>query len=171
MSGSLIGTWPVLFGQAAEMVAIDRSAPTLSFVLISLIGGLAVMLLIGYPIVLGIRSAARQKEMEHLERMRAIELGRPIANELGWWTPARMAVGIGIGVPIGVFAIGTAAAEATGAAPFIWPSAGAVGVAAVICGTVLASRFSMNEANASKGLNVKPYVDPDAYDAAEHQHS
>jgi hypothetical protein len=161
----------VLFGQAAEMVSLDRSGPTLSLLLIPLVGGLALIFLIGMSVVLGIRSAARTKEMEHLERMRAIELGRPIANELGWWTPARMAVGIGVGVPIGVFAIGMAAAETSGAAPFIWPSAGAVGVAAVICGTVLAARLQSQGSTASTTSHAKPYVNPDAYDVAEHQHS
>lgn len=171
MTGSLLGTWPVLFGQMAEGVRLEPAGPTLLIWLIALAGCVAVILVIGVPIVLGIRLDARRREMEHQERMRAIELGRPLPDETGWWTPARLAVGIGIGVPIGVFAIGVKAAELSGAAPFIWPSAGAVGVAAVICGTVLAARATMNPPNTSANAHAKPYVHPDVYDAAEHQHS
>lgn len=171
MTESLMGTWPVVLGQMAEGVTLDPPGPALSMGLIALAGGVAVMFLIGVPVILGIRSESRRREMEHLERMRAIELGRPIPNESGWWTPARLAVGIGVGVPICIFAIGAKAAELYGAAPFIWPSAGAVSVAAVICGTVLAARATMNPPTGSANVNTKPYVHPDAYDAAEHQHS
>ncbi|MEW4571069.1 hypothetical protein AB1L88_24635 [Tautonia sp. JC769] len=163
-----MATWPVLFGQIAAGGTLEPSGPKLSMVLMALVGCVGLIVGIGVPVVLGIRSDARRREMEHLERMRAIELGRPLAIESGWWTPAKMAVGIGIGVPIGVFAIGVKAAELSGAAPFVWPSAGAVGVAAVICGTVLAARSSMNPPT---GSHAKPYVHPDMYDAAEHQHS
>ena len=167
--GPIIGMWPMPIGQVAELNQFDSSSPTLVLILLPLAGIVAFVLVIGLPIILGIRSEARRREMEHLERMRAIEVGRPFADEPGWWTPARMAIGIGIGVPIGVFAIGLIAAETSGAAPFIWPSAAAVGVAAVICGTILAVRIPSTETKSTTSP-IKPLINPDIYDAAEHQH-
>lgn len=165
MTGSWVGTRPMVLGQVA-----DSSVANMTLLLIILLGVIALIVVVGMPILVAIRFEARRKEMEHLERMRAIELGRPLADESGWWTPARMAVGIGMGVPIGVFAIGVIAAGTSGAAPFIWPAAGAVGVAAVICGTVLAVRLP-SAASLTADPSVKPHIHPDTYDAAEHQHA
>jgi len=58
---------------------------------------LSTVLIILVPVVLAFRAERQKREMEQAERMRAIELGRPIPGEDGWWTPARMAVGIGVG--------------------------------------------------------------------------
>jgi hypothetical protein len=160
---------PFLLGQAAEITYAPDSInpPTLLLGMAIVVAALVILV----PVIVGVRAEHRKREMEHAERMRAIELGRPFPGESGWWSPARVAVGIGVGVPLGIFGIAFVASLLTGeAAPFIWPSAGAIGLAAVICGTVLASRVPAPRPQAPDP-RAKPYVDPDAYDAAEHQHA
>jgi hypothetical protein len=169
-SGLAAGSIPVLLGQ------VDAGGPglgpTLMVIGVVAIGTLGLVLVVGLPAVLGIRSENRKREMEHLERMRAIELGRPLPGDQGARGPAKMALAMGVAVPIGVFGIAWLAANDAGAAsPFIWPSAAAMGVAAIICATVLASRAYASEPEPRPDPAAKPYVDPDAYDAVEHQHS
>ncbi|RUL82339.1 hypothetical protein [Tautonia sociabilis] len=162
--------WPATFGQAVTVEAgsVPGAVPT-SLLILAAIAAVTVISLV--PIVLGIRAQRHKQEMEHAERIRAIECGRPIPGEAGWWTPGRTAGTIGVGVPAAVFGIAFVASSAdSSAAPFIWPSAGAVGVAAVICGTVLAARTPAPRPT-PPDPRAKPDVDPDAYDAAEHQHA
>lgn len=170
--GSAIGSWPFLLGQMAQVEMNGKpSSPQFTVLTIAVFGTIGMIMIVGLPIVLGIRSENRKREMEHLERMRSIEMGRPIPGEAGKWTPARMAIAMGICVPIGVFGISWLAAESSeAAAPFIWPSAAAVSVASVICSTVLAARIPAT-GPAPAESHSKPYVDPDTYDAVEHQHS
>lgn len=166
---SILLTQRLLVGQHAEVGA--DSAP-FEPMLLNMIVVLAILVVtVGLPVFLGLRAEQRKQEMKHAERMRAIELGHPMRGDVGWWSPARLAIGMGVGVPVGVFGIAwVAAASVESAAPFIWPSAGAVGVTAVICGTVLAARIPPPRSDAPDP-RAKPYVDPDAYDAAEHQHA
>jgi hypothetical protein len=160
---------PVLLGQAAELTYAPSPSHAPTLLLGMLIVGGALIILV--PVVMGVRTEHRKREMEHAERMRAIELGRPFPGDAGWWSPGRTAVGIGVAVPISIFGIAFVASLLTGeAAPFIWPSAGAIGLAAVICGTVLASRVPTPRPQ-EPDPRAKPYIDPDAYDAAEHQHA
>ena len=139
----------------------------------AMIAGVAiVMIVVGLPVILGIRSEMRKREMEHTERMRAIELGRPLPGDGGWSSPARLALAIGAGVPIGTLGIAWLAAVSTDeATAFIWPSAGAIGVAAVICGTVLAARIPHESSRIAPDPHAKPVVDPDAFEFANHHHS
>lgn len=176
--GPTLMNWPVLLGQAAEMatdagaVAGDLGPMNGVPIVVILLPIAVVALVVLVPVVMGIRAEQHKREMEHAERMRAIELGRPIPGDAGWWSPARTAVGIGVGVPLGVFGIAFVASLLTEqAAPFIWPSAGGIGLAAVICGTVLASRLPDPSRSPAPPPGTKPYTDPDAYDAAEHQHA
>ena len=45
------------------------------------------------PVVLGIRHARLERELEHAERMKALELGRTLPEDEPWWTPPRISVG------------------------------------------------------------------------------
>src|SRR5436309_715788 len=76
---------------------------------------LGLLIVVGLPSVLGIRYAARQRELEHTERMKALELGRPWpgaepdeAESSGVGAPDR-GVKIGVWVPLGALGIALAA--------------------------------------------------------------
>jgi hypothetical protein len=135
------------------------------------------IILVGLPVVLGIRMSGRQRELEHQERMKALELGRPWPGE----QPAdgeSQAVNspdkgtrIGIWVPLG--ALGIAFVATTGRADAatnmthmaVWISSAAVGVVGVICGTILAMRTPPPAAPPplSRG-SFKPPLEEDALD-------
>ena len=160
-----------LLAQSAEIAMLpDGGIERFSLGLALFAGCVGLLIVVGLPVVLGIRSEMRKREMEHTERMRAIELGRPLPGEGGWSSLGRLALAIGAGVPLGTLGIGWLAAVSTGEAiAFLWPSAGAVGVTAVICGTVLAARMPREAARIGPDPHAKPAFDPDAYDAIAHR--
>ncbi|MDR3618526.1 MAG: hypothetical protein P4L85_04180 [Paludisphaera borealis] len=101
------------------------------------------MIVVALPVVLGMRHAAKDQEFQHAERLKAIEMGRPLPGDPAHEGSPRTAVaGIGVWVPISALVIALAAttgsqnSEAAGVA--IWVSAGGVGVTGLICGTILA---------------------------------
>jgi hypothetical protein len=128
-------------------------------------------------IVGGFLHSRRQQLMAHQERMKALELGREVPDEIGV-ARAKAVASAGAGAAeersyagkcfsttgyacfFGfLFAAGAAAKEggdAPGAAYAIAAAAGAVGVTGLICGTVLAAR-----APASTGQPVKARYDHD----------
>ena len=55
---------------------------------IAVIGGLSIAAL---AIILGIRHDRRKREMEHIERMKALELGRTLPQDEPWLSPAKIA--------------------------------------------------------------------------------
>jgi hypothetical protein len=121
------------------------------------------------PTALGLKHARFLREMEHTERMRALELGRRLPQDEVGWTPARICVAIGAGVPVGVFFCAWMASQAIGYHEEVWTMAGGVGITAVICGSVLAGRHFTQHARAGSGaslddMNRKEPLDADAYD-------
>jgi len=130
-----------------------------------------VMLVVAIPIHYAVMHARRERELEHAERMKALELGRPFPGPEveARWSPAWVAVAIGAGVPIASFLLaGLATPEVHNEIAYaIWPAAGAVGVAGVICGTVLAARLpaSGRPSRGFEAADAKSAVcDPDAID-------
>src|SRR5262245_16808028 len=109
------------------------------------------VIVVGLPVVLGIRMSSRHREFEHQERMKALELGRPWpcdplaeAEAQAGSSPER-GVRIGVWVPLGALGIAFVTSSAmTNRADMthmaVWISAAAVGVTGVICGTILAMR-------------------------------
>jgi len=98
--------------------------------------------------------------------MRALELGRTLAEDESW-SPTTLAATIGAGVPLGSLAIAWLAGQSSPAlAGPISVAAGIVGLAGVICGTILAARlFAARATSASPGRHdEKPAYDPDAFD-------
>lgn len=134
-------------------------------VIVPIFGMLIPLVLV--PVILGLKHSRTLREIEHAERMRALELGRTLPQDESWWTPPRICVAIGAGVPIGVFLCAWQA-HLTGHAPaeIVFPVASAVGIVAVICGSLLAARhFSLrNQADTGGRLDAKYPVDADAYD-------
>jgi len=119
------------------------------------------------PTALGIKHARFLREVEHAERMRAMELGRTLAGDESW-SPASVAVLIGAGVPIASMVIAFMAGKSfhdAGQIEAMWRTASMVGLGGVICGTVLASQhFSRRDQAVVVSRDEKPAFDPDAFD-------
>jgi hypothetical protein len=127
---------------------------------IAVIGGLSIAPL---AIVLGIRHERRKRELEHIERMHALEFGRTLPQDQPWWSPLRIGVVIGGAVPLGVFLTVGAATSAAGFHDGMWLAAAIVGTAGVICGSILAMS-NKTERVSSPFADSKPQIEEDAYD-------
>jgi hypothetical protein len=129
---------------------------------------LAILLpIILVPIILGIRYARCRRELEHAERIKALELGRSLHTADSWWTLPRISVAIGAGVPAAVFFCAWQASESLQDPEPAWISAGFVGMTAVISGSVLAARYYLRHdesAHDARGLDGKTRIDADAFD-------
>jgi hypothetical protein len=128
---------------------------------IAVIGGLSIGAI---AIILGIRHDRRKREMEHIERMKALEFGRTLPQDEPWLSPAKLAALIGGAVPLGVFVSVGTATSSSGFHDGMWIAATLVGTAAVICGTVLVTSLHKRDATSSESPSTKPYVEEDAYD-------
>jgi hypothetical protein len=121
------------------------------------------------PILLGFRYSRRKLELDHAERMRAIEVGQPVhrqgeRQEEAWTEPARLAKAIGVVVPQGSLGCAFLASLFLGVHQEIWIAAGMVGLAGVVCGWLLAAQTVGANQTAHQGADLKPHVDEDAYD-------
>lgn len=116
--------------------------------------------------VLGMRQEQRKRELEHLERLRALETGHGLTQDKG----VSSGVSIAVGAPAAVFGIAFVASLANqSAVPFVWPMAGAVGITAVICGTILAYRQPVpgrSDVTMTTRSEKQPICDPDTFDVA-----
>jgi hypothetical protein len=115
------------------------------------------------PTALAFKHARRVRELEHLERMRAIELGRALPGDESWSIPARIAVAIGAGVPIVSMIIAFLESQQQGYRFETWFFCGCTAIAGVIGGTLLASRHLFASSEAERPAS-KPVYDPDAFD-------
>jgi hypothetical protein len=119
------------------------------------------------PITLYFQHERRKRDMEHTERMKALEMGRALPGETGedgWWSPpSKIAGSIAAGVPIGVFGCAWLASERVGYHEAIWIGAAMVGTAAVICGSCLVYALKVKDATATPS-NFKPTIEEDAFD-------
>jgi hypothetical protein len=142
-------------------------------------------LVIVIPIVGGLLYARRERLLTHAERIKALELGRDLpdaaatarlkaafgqatADDGGKESVARKCFSTALWVAFWGFAAaaGLGGAEVSSGVAFaIASSAGAIGVTAVICGTVLASRSAKVASDLS---NHAKYAteDADAFDVA-----
>jgi hypothetical protein len=119
------------------------------------------------PTALGIKHARYLREIEHAERMRAMELGLPTAEEHAN-SPGSVAGSIGVGVPLGSLFLAFIAAPKVGppeTIEAIWMAATMVGVAGVICGSALAAmQLSKRGQPSAPPAFEKPSYDPDQFD-------
>lgn len=156
-SGSL------LFGQVVvEAGTVQQAVP--AWALISGLALAGISLLVLVPTVLGLRFARRQRDLEHAERMRALELGHPLpgSEPTPGPTPAVM---IGLWVPVSVFGIAFVTTQSSRQAQHeAWIAAAIAGTAAIICGTALALKQGPANGASSDPRRGKPMVDPAAYE-------
>ena len=126
------------------------------------------------PIAIIMKFVSLKRQLEHAERIKALEMGRTLPQDEPWWSPSRIAVAIGAGVPIASLAIAFMATEASGSREEVWAIAGTVGLAGVIGGTTLSVKHFNHKARMELAaleanqypMNGKPEFDPDAYDVA-----
>jgi hypothetical protein len=128
---------------------------------IAVVGGLAIA---GTAIILGIRHDRRKREMEHIERMKALELGRTLPQDEPWLSPAKLAALIGGVVPLGVFVSVGTATTSSGFHDGMWLAASCVGMAAVISGATVACASGRTRKASDSAAAAKPYIEEDAYD-------
>jgi hypothetical protein len=128
---------------------------------ISVIGGLAIAPL---AIIVGCRLKQRNRELEHIERMKALEFGRSLPQDEPWLSPTKIGAAIGIVVPLAGFAAAVEATQRAGYQETVWIAAAMVGVAGVICGAILVLSSLRHRAAPSESSQAKPYVEDDAYD-------
>jgi len=137
----------------AQQAAVSGGDPDL--VLIPIAGAvcIAVLLLtVALPVWLSFRHDRWKRELEHEERMKALELGRPWPGDQPWLTLPKLALGIGAVVPVAAFACGFLAAFLTDVdGGEVWRTVLVVGMTAVICGTVLASQAFREDTDSGIG--------------------
>jgi hypothetical protein len=119
------------------------------------------------PVILSIRHAKFERQLEHSERIKALELGRTLPKDEAWWTLPRISVAIGAGVPASVFFCAWQASESQHDARVIWIAAGIVAMTAVVCGTALTAWHFFRPdrtTDDSDRYSAKSQFDADAYD-------
>lgn len=119
-----------------------------------------------FAIHLGIRHDRYKRELEHKERMRALELGRSLPGDAAWLSPAKVALMIAGGVPIGIFACASIATVQVGFHADVWIASAMAGLGSVVCGTLLAglSFAKTGQGGHQAQFALKPEVSEDAYD-------
>jgi hypothetical protein len=128
------------------------------------------MLLVGT--ILSLKHRAKQREMQHREQMRALELGLPPGGAAPSGA-AFVCAAIGAGVPVAAcfFAtITTLVARDGDVASLVWPLAMLISMAALFAGFRLATRLFLggaapgHPAPSRHDLAAKGVSDPDLYD-------
>lgn len=132
---------------------------------------LGIMALFVFGSASAMRRAQARKEMEHRERMKALEVGLvPQPSGLDW-PAAAVCIALGAGVPVGSFLVAWLAALTAGAPDGIWVAPVFVSFAAIGASRKLASRIidprpaSRRDSFARQGNPAaKPAFDPDSFD-------
>ena len=114
------------------------------------------------PVAIIATTQHKKRQLEHIERIRALELGRLLPQDESWWSPPRL-IGLIAGFVPSV-ALGIAALLTTeiGYHDEVWMACGGVGISGVIGGTYIAGRYLF--APPSSSSTAKGQFDPDAYD-------
>jgi hypothetical protein len=119
------------------------------------------------PVAIYYKFEKAKRELEHAERMKALEMGRVLPGDETWSSPGRISLAIGAGVPVCVFGLAWLATQTVGFRSDFWHAASGVGCTSVICGTILAAKNSSQRTRqAATAMDQKPHFDPDAYDVA-----
>jgi len=119
-----------------------------------------------FAIHLGLRQEKLKRELEHKERMKALEMGRSLPGDLPWLSPLRAGFLIATVVPVGTFGLALLASRDNPSHLDLWQGACMVSVFALVCGTVVACVAAVRQAqhHVEFPQAEKPPVDEDAYD-------
>ena len=116
------------------------------------------------PMILGFRQAARKREYEHMERMKALETGQPVPGERHW-PQAMVCATVGAGVPIAAFVFTMIAALNVPNMPGeVWIAPTVVSCVALMSSATLAGKVFGTKKKAAEPGEAKHQMDPDAYD-------
>lgn len=128
--------------------------------IVAILGTIGAFTVAGLAIDRGIRHEARKRELEHIERIRAFELGRVLPQDVPRSPFVKIGAALAIAVPIASLFLGALASQVVGYHETIWRSVSMIGVAAVVCGSVLV----MSSISKATDAIAKPHVEEDAYD-------
>jgi hypothetical protein len=115
------------------------------------------------PVAIVSKLMQKKRELEHMERMRALELGRVLPQDQPWFNPTRVIALIAGFVPLVSLAIAGIMTSEIGYHDEVWMTCGGVGISSVVCGTYLAGKY-LFRSQTGEDPNVKGHFDPDAYD-------
>lgn len=157
-----------LFAQEAVSVSLGSAKPS---PIATLLAVFIPITIISVPaILLGLRYARRERELEHAERMRALEMGLSLPRDAPFWTPNNTCIALGVVMPLALFVKALVASKADPLlVPYVWPVAAVLGGLGIVGGTLLAlirPRAATAPGPAAGGLAAKRHLDPDTYDTA-----
>ena len=114
------------------------------------------------PTAMGIKHARYLREVEHTERMRAMELGQTLAEDESWTPGERRRDDRGRGADRGDVHRLHRRPQAGGRARPSGTAAGMIGMAGVICGSILAGHVQFSKRARPGGLvkDEKPALRP-----------
>jgi hypothetical protein len=136
--------------------------------LVSVSGGILAFV-VTIPTMLHYRHERWKTQWEHEKekQLRAIELGTHMPGEGGresWFSPIRVGMIIGAGVPVGAFLSAMVTTITTGFHDGVWVATCIVGLGAVLSGSMCAGHaYSASKAPLGE-TEEKPVVEEDAYD-------
>jgi hypothetical protein len=133
------------------------------WILLPLMGMLIPLIIV--PVALGMKHARHERELEHAERMKALELGRSLPQDEPWWTPARVCLAIAVAVPLGSLFCAWMATASAGYHTDVWMVTMVVGLGGVIAGSSVYGRHLASQHELRPSLAKDP-IDVDAYDIA-----
>ena len=129
---------------------------------------LAVVGAIGSGFVAALHQAHRRKELEHEERMAAMNMGLPPSPHGLNWPAAMVCIAVGAGVPIGTFAVALIATVVGEVPGGIWVAPVFVSFAAIKMAEKLAFRTLKGKpevrASSAPKAAAKPAFDPEAFE-------
>jgi hypothetical protein len=120
------------------------------------------------PTSLVLRHLRERRQWQHVERLKALEMGRSLPGHDIW--VAKAATAIGAVMPVGVFGVAWLASQTSRSGEEAWVAATVVGLTGVVSGSRLARRLLDQPRVVSNGpshlANGKPQFDPEGYDFA-----
>ncbi|SIO59020.1 hypothetical protein SAMN05444166_5897 [Singulisphaera sp. GP187] len=147
------------------MQPVDFS-PTISWGILVVVGLILAMLLVTATWISCILH--RRQAWDHAERMKALEMGIPIASRESAWPRTVACVSIGVLVPLGTFLCAWLASLTSPAwvQAVIWGAAFLVSTTAVGCATSLAPGLSGSggRVKQARATGKPPAFDPESFD-------
>jgi len=131
------------------------------------VSGAIILPIVLVPTLLHYRHERWKLGLEHERQLKALELGRALPGEgrsEGWFSPLRVGLIIGAGVPLGAFLSALITSVSAGFHEGIWMATCLVSLGGVISGSILAGHaYGQGKANPADG-EAKPFIEEDAYD-------
>lgn len=84
----------------------------------------------------------KRRELEHTERMRALEVGLLLPKDQGFWTRGRLSAGFGLFLPMASLTMAWMFTEShSRVGEFVWPAVSMISLLGVLAGWRLASKL------------------------------